>query len=140
MTTSLPTLPIAMHEDAFYDFFIPYRHPESHENIWGSHGLETYGEDLGLVLRLDENHVWTVVDSGDSTDQWIIPNVYFVNRVCYLVTKIAHNDLPVEFLIPHRNRSLTPLGLKRQINKLGRTLTWWNKISEVERKLACGMP
>ncbi len=140
MKSQYPSLPLAMHEDAFYDFFIPYRHPESHWNIWGGHGLETYGEDRSLVLRLAENHVWTVVDSGDSADQWIIPNMHFVNRVCYLVTKIPHNDFPVEFLIPHRSRSLTPLGLQRQTNKLGRTLAWWDKASKDERKLACEMP
>jgi len=134
------SLPVAMHEDAFYDFFIPYCHPESCGNIWGGHGLETYGEDLSLVSRLDENSVWTVVDSCDNADQWIIPNVHFVNRVCYLVTEVQHNDLPIEFLIPHRGRSLTPLGLKRQTSKLGRILVWWNKASEDERKLACEMP
>lgn len=132
-----PSLPLILHEDTFYDFFIPYRHPESHDNIWGGHGLETYGEDLKLVFRLNRNYVWTVLDGSDKPDQWVVPNIHYVNRVCYLVTQIPHNELPVEFRIPHRNSSLTPLGLKRQMNKLGRALDWWNNASEAEKLFAC---
>lgn len=126
MADTFPNLPLVMHEDTFYDFFIPYRHSESHNNIWGGHGLETYGEDLKLALRLNSNYVWTVLDGSDDLNQWIVPSIHHVNRVCYLITEIPHNECPVEFRIPHRNSSLTPLGLKRQMNKLGLTFSWWN--------------
>jgi len=62
-----PTL--TLHEDTFYEFFRPYRHPESHYDIWGGIGLETFGDDLELVKSLPVESVWTVVD-GDG-DQWI---------------------------------------------------------------------
>ncbi|MDP1680835.1 MAG: hypothetical protein Q8L39_03555 [Burkholderiales bacterium] len=137
MREKTPSLPITLHEDAFYEFFVPYRHPEAHDNIWGGHGLETYGEDLKLALSLDENYVWTVADGGDDNNQWITPNIHFVNRVCYLVTEIPHNGFPIEFRIPHPMTSLTPLGLKRQVNKLKRTLSWWNGASKTEKDFAC---
>lgn len=139
MRENIPRLPLTLHEDAFYEFFVPYRHSESSDNIWGGHGLETYGEDLNLILRLDENYVWTVADGGDDNNQWIMPNIHFVNRVCYLVTEIPHNGLPIEFRIPHPMSSLTPLGLKRQVNKLNHTLSWWNNASKTERDFACGI-
>jgi len=45
--------PLVFHEDVFYEYFKPYRHPLSHHDIWGGHGLETYGEDFDLVRTLD---------------------------------------------------------------------------------------
>lgn len=110
--------PLILHEDAFYEFFVPYRHPKAAHNIWGGHGLETFGSDLELVRSLDENHVWTVVESGCDDDLWITSG----NRICYLVTEKAHNGLFVDFRVPHNLRSLTPLGLKRQVNKIKRSL------------------
>ena len=55
--------PLIFHEDVFYEYFKPYRHPLSHHDIWGGHGLETYGEDFDLVRTLDPLYVWTVVDA-----------------------------------------------------------------------------
>ncbi len=121
MTATLS--PFILHEDAFYDFFVPYRHPKSLHDIWGGHGLETFGADLELVRSLDENYLWTVVESGCNADQWITPGFHYVNRICYLVTERAHNGLIVDFRVPHNLRSLTPLGLKRQIGKLERAMT-----------------
>lgn len=120
----IPTLtPLVLHEDAFYAFFVPYRHPKSRHNIWGGLGLETFGEDYALARSLNPNHIWTVLDGDSSSDQWIIPGIHYVNRVCYLVTRRAHFHLCVEFRIPHTLRSLTPLGLKRQLLKLERTIS-----------------
>lgn len=120
MTDTL--IPLILHEDAFYEFFVPYRHPKAAHDIWGGHGLETFGSDLKLVCSLDENYVWTVVESGCDDDLWITPGVRYVNRICYLVTEKAHNGLFVDFRVPHNLSSLTPLGLKRQINKIKRGL------------------
>ncbi|OIR17041.1 hypothetical protein GALL_28620 [mine drainage metagenome] len=114
--------PLILHEDAFYEFFVPYRHPKSSHDIWGGHGLETFGSDLELVRSLDEDHVWTVVESGCDDDLWITPGVHYVNRICYLVTEKAHHGLIVDFRVPHNLRSLTPLGLKRQVNRIRRSL------------------
>lgn len=120
MTNALT--PLILHEDAFYDFFVPYRHPKAAHDIWGGHGLETFGPDLELVRSLDQNHVWTVVESGCDDDLWITSGFHYVNRICYLVTKKAHDGLMVDFRVPHNMRSLTPLGLKRQVNKIKRSL------------------
>ena len=109
-------MPVVLHEDAFYEYFVPYRHPEARHNVWGGHGLETFGEDIQLVRRLDPEYMWTVVD-GES-DQWITPGVHYVNRICYLVTKKAHNWLDVDFRVTRNARSLTPIGLRRQIRKI----------------------
>jgi len=56
---------LTLHEDAFSEFFRPYRHPQASCDIWGGIGLETFGDDLELVKS-----VWIVVD-GDDGDQWM---------------------------------------------------------------------
>ena len=45
--------PIVLHEDAFYEYFKPIRHPEAHYDIWGGHGLETFGSDFEIVRHHD---------------------------------------------------------------------------------------
>ena len=57
---------------------------------------------------------------GDGGDQWILTGIHTVNRVCYLVTEVAHDWNEIEFRIPKRGYSLTRIGLLRQTNKLGR--------------------
>ena len=91
-----------LHEDAFYEYFKPYRHPDTCHNIWGGLGLETYGEDLDTVRKLDDAYVWTVMDGCSGNDQWITPGIHFVNRICYLVTEKSHQGVDVEFRIPSR--------------------------------------
>lgn len=76
--------------------------------------------DYELARSLDSNFIWTVVEAGDGNDYWITPGIRYVNRICYLVTAVPHADIEVEFRCPHRMTSLTPLGLKRQLNKLKR--------------------
>jgi len=112
--------PVVLHEDTFYEYFKPYRHPDSCHNIWGGLGLETFGKDLDTVRSLDVSYVWTVLDGESSNDQWIIPGYHFVNRICYLVTEKSHEGIDVDFRVPSRLNSLTPLGLKRQMNKIDR--------------------
>jgi len=107
---------LVLHEDAFYDFFRPYRHPQVHQDIWGGLGLEAFGADFEVVKSLPPSKMWTVMD-GDH-DQWIVPGIHTVNRICFLVTEIAHDWSDVEFRIPRRGYSLTKLGLLRQVNKL----------------------
>jgi len=108
--------PLVLHEDAFYEYFKPIRHVGRQHDIWGGHGLETFGEDFELVRRHNQNFLWTVVD-GDSGAQWITTGLQYVNRVCYLITKRPHEWIPVEFRV-HNNHSLTQLGLNRQLLKL----------------------
>ena len=106
-----------LHEDVFYEFFRPYRHPKASHDIWGGHGLETFGRDFELVCHHDPSYVWTVVDGSDVDSQWIVPGVHFVNRVCYLITEVPHDSIDVEFRVRNRH-TLTPLGLRRQMSKL----------------------
>ena len=107
------------HEDVFYEYFHPFRHPlASFGDVWGGHGLETYGNDLQLAFKYDTDYVWTVVDSGESSDEWIIPGFHRVNRICFLLTKVAHFDAPIEFRIARSPHSLTPIGLARRITTL----------------------
>ena len=88
------------HEDVFYEYFRPFRHPLARfGDIWGGHGLETYGDDLQLAFKYDSDYVWTVVDCGESSHEWIIPGFHHVNRICFLLTEVAHFDAPIEFRI-----------------------------------------
>lgn len=109
------------HEDTFYEYFKPIRHPDAQYDIWGGHGLETFGKDFDTVRRLDPDFVWTVVD-GDSGGEWITTGAHYVNRVCYLMTEKPHNSILVEFRVRSGPHSLTPLGLRRQLSKLKRML------------------
>jgi len=113
---------LTLHEDAFYAFFQPYKHPQASYDIWGGIGLETFGADLALVKSLPITNVWTVVD-GDDGDQWILTGIHTVNRICYLITEAAHDWRDIQFRIPARGYSLTGLGLLRQTNKPGRVMT-----------------
>ena len=88
-----------MHEDTFYEYFKPFRHPDAHYDIWGGHGLETFGEDFAIVRRHDPTFVWTVVDGDSATDQWITTGVHYVNRDCYLITEKPHNWFLLEFKV-----------------------------------------
>ena len=113
--------PLLLHEDAFYEYFLPYSHPAARGNIWGDLGLDTFGKDWQLVQSLDENYVWTVLD-GDDQNQWIATGIHYVNRICYLVTEKPHHGLFMDFRIPRRLRSLTPIGLSRQMRKIEKTM------------------
>lgn len=110
------------HEDVFYEYFRPFRHPASQFDIWGGHGLETFGNDLLLVKSYEENFVWTVVDGDKGLDQWITPGFHYVNRICYLLTEVPHDWASVEFRIERHARSLTPLGLARRLSALRQLL------------------
>jgi hypothetical protein len=110
--------PFRLHEDVFYEYFKPIRHTEAQYDIWGGHGLETFGKDLQIVRSYDPAFLWTVVDGDSGIDQWIVTGAHVVNRVCYLITEVPHNWIDVEFRVRHRPHSLTKLGLKRQISRL----------------------
>ncbi|WP_201265576.1 hypothetical protein [Mariprofundus sp. EBB-1] len=68
---------LTLHEDAFYEFFRPYLHPQASCDVWGGIGLEAYGADLELVKSLPTSHLWTVVD-GDDSNQWILAGIHTV--------------------------------------------------------------
>lgn len=111
------------HEDVFYEYFRPFRHPSTKFNAWGELGLETFGEDLQLAFHYDENYVWTVVEGGEDSDLWIVPGFHRVNRICFLLTEVAHYDAPIEFRTVLGPHSLTPIGLARRITTLKRILS-----------------
>lgn len=107
----------SFHEDVFYAFFEPYKHPDSSSDIWGGLGLGTFGKDFELVLRAEPDHVWTVID-GDDGSQWIVPGIHLVNRVCYLVTSRSHGWVETEFRLSSSCSTLTSAGLARQSKRL----------------------
>jgi len=113
---------LTVHEDTFQAHFEPYRHSEAQHDIWGGLGLEAFGPDLELVHQVDPDHVWTVVDGDAGHDQWIVPGVHRVNRICYLVTRKPHHELDLSVAVRHRLTSLTPRGLQRQLTQLRRAL------------------
>lgn len=106
---------LTLHEDTFYEFFRPYRHPDACHDIWGGLGLETFGADWDLVRGFDADRVWTVVDGDSGGDQWITPGIRRVNRVCYLVTERSNMGLDLDFRCPSRPHTLTAIGLARQV-------------------------
>lgn len=109
------------HEDVFYEYFRPFRHAGAEFNIWGGHGLETFGADLEIVQSFDLDFVWTVLDGED--DQWIVPGFFRVNRVCYLLTERPHRDALIQFRVARYGRSLTQRGLYRRVVALNRILS-----------------
>jgi len=111
---------MAFHEDVFYEYFRPFRHPETRLNIWGGHGLETFGDDLEIAIAYAQEYVWTVVDCEN--DLWIIPEFHHVNRVCYLLTEVPHNSAAIEFRVSRSSRSLTAIGLKRRVATLRKVM------------------
>lgn len=115
--------PTVLHEDTFYAFFKPRSDLGVESECWGGHGLETYGEDLEIVRRYDENFLWTIVEGDSVNDQWIVPGFHYVNRVCYVITEVPHNGAEVEFRVERGTRFLTALGLTRQLRKLERLLS-----------------
>jgi hypothetical protein len=114
--------PNIFHEDIFYEYFRPFRHKSSNFDIWGGHGLETFGKDFEIVQNYPKNFVWSVVESPEGLNQWITPGIRYVNRICYLLTEVPHDGAPVEFRIEHSPHGLTPLGLTRRISTLRRIL------------------
>ena len=106
------------HEDVFYQYFRPFRHEKSEFDIWGGLGLETFGHDLQLVRSYPTEYVWSVLDGGAGPDQWLVPGIHFVNRVCYMLTEVAHDWADVQFRIHRNMNSLTAMGLKRRLSTL----------------------
>lgn len=104
-------------------FSRPFRHPQSQHDIRSSIGLDAFGADLELVKQLPATHAWTVVDGGDTADQWILTGIHTVNRVCYLVTEVPHDWKDIQFRIPARGYALTRRGLLRQMNKISRFIS-----------------
>jgi hypothetical protein len=126
MTSIDISAPVSFHEDVFYEYFKPFKHPKSNFDIWGGHGLETFGNDLAIAKNYDQDYVWTVVE-GD-VDEWIVPGFHRVNRVCYLLTKEPHKDAPIQFRIAREGRPLTQIGFARRITVLRRLLGAMRKV------------
>lgn len=62
------------HEDVFSEYFRPFRHPLARfGDIWGGHGLETWGDDLPLAFNYDSDYVWTVVEAGKAPASGSLP-------------------------------------------------------------------
>jgi len=111
--------PLRLHEDVFYHYFKPYRHLAAEYAIWGGLGLETFGSDLALASQLPSENVWTVLE-GENDEQWIVPGLRIVNRVCYLVTEIQHNEAEIEFEIKNAPDTICEAELAQQLEKLAR--------------------
>ncbi len=113
---------ITFHEDTFYKYFKPYRHPKTRSDIWDGTGLDTVGDDLEIVRRMDSKYVWTVVEDCGGDDQWIMPGFRHINRVCYLLTRKPHDGIEVGFCSSDSAPSLTSLDLSREIAELKRLI------------------
>lgn len=120
MSNDIDAPEIVLHEDTFYEFFQPYRHPNTQFDCFGGIGLETFGADRDLVYSLDSDYLWTVVDGTDNGRLYITSGRHFVSRVVYLVTVRPHFGLPIGFRCDGRPAGLTPLGLRRQLTRLTR--------------------
>ena len=116
------------HEDIFYDYFRPFRHPKAHFNCWGDLGLEAIGGDFEIVRDYDAKCFWTVVDSGTGPDQFIVPGMHYVNRVCYLLTEVPHDWAPVEFRTEFRPRPMTPKGHQCRMTTLRKIMLRFREI------------
>lgn len=110
----------SFHEDVFYEYFRPFRHPNAQFDVWGGHGLETFGGDLEIVRRYDQDYVWTVLEAENN--EWIVPGFHYVNRICYLLTEMPHRGAAIEFRVSRSASSLTRLGLTRRVATLRRIL------------------
>jgi len=110
------------HEDVYDAYFQPFRHPAAHFNIWGGHGLETFGDDFQAAKKYAPNFVWTVVDGCESPNQWITPGLHYVNRVSYLLTHEPHDWAPIEFRVERSFRAITPRGLACRMTTLRRVI------------------
>jgi hypothetical protein len=114
------------HEDVFYEYFQPIERTSSPFAIWGGNGFETFGSDFQIVQEYNQSFVWTVLDSTDDSDQWISPGLNFVNRVCYLLTSIPHNDVPILFRTEGRPRPISKVGLARRLTTLRKLMKMHN--------------
>ena len=112
---------MSYHEDVFYEYFHPIRHPDAEFDMWGGHGLETFGADLQIVRNYDQDFVWTVLEADK--DEWIVPGFHRVNRICYLLTRNSHKQEEIYFRISRYGRSLSQLGLSRRIATLRRVMS-----------------
>lgn len=112
----------SFHEDVFYAYFRPFRHPASSFDIWGGHGLETFGSDWQIAADFDQNFVWTVIDGDKGYDQWITPGMRRVNRVCYLLTKVPHRWAPLDFRCEGKPRPISQISLTRRLTTLQKVM------------------
>jgi len=114
---------LTLHEDAFYEFFRPYRHPHSQHDIWGGLGLETFGTDLELVKQLPATHVRTVIDWR--CHRRPMDSNRHPYGESYLLSGYGSAARLEGHPVPHpvRDYSLTRLGLLRQMNKIARLLS-----------------
>ncbi len=81
----------------------------SEDEFWISWGLIQSSDeglfDLKDVKDCSINHVWTIVESGDDVDDsWYgIPGIHYVNRLGYVITKMAWKDGAVDAVYFLRN-------------------------------------
>lgn len=113
---------ITVHEDTFYKFFKPFRHPKAKFDIWGGHGLETFGSDYELVKGFDESCIWTVVEGCASDEECITSGRHLINRVCYLITKISHKNLHIDIACKNPYTPLAKVESMAQISLLKQAL------------------
>jgi hypothetical protein len=62
--------------------------------------LETYGDDLNLVLKINKKtpkRVWTMVDADDG--MYLLQGYHLVNRVYYVITNEEAVSEDEEYLI-----------------------------------------
>ena len=58
--------------------------------------FETYGEDIDIISKTDQEYIWTWVDGGDYSGY--VAGVHFVNRMNYIICSVPweNEDLYVD--------------------------------------------
>ena len=122
---SEPGFVLQLNEDIFYEYFEPYRHPDTKSQCWGGVGLLCFGSDVDIAYNIEDEYLWTLSDGCDDGSMCITPGLHFANRVNYLVTKMPHHNLDIYFPVIYfpverRNRGLSAVGVSRQLSTLKR--------------------
>ncbi|VTS07980.1 hypothetical protein [Tuwongella immobilis] len=70
--------------------------------------FETHGDELAFVCSQDPRCIWTLVDGGDSPDQYLLSGYHLVNRVGYLISTVpVAPGVAIEVHLPTESDPLT---------------------------------
>ena len=91
--TALSPSEVSITENEFEAQYSPEANPLDANASWNGPMLETYGEELELVKRVDSKtpgRVWTILDCDGHLV--VASGFHFVNRFGYIITKNPVQD------------------------------------------------